>query len=154
MKDSFHLKYGSKVPTKVTALMDTGAVCHIFKSQMDGDLPFATSQKLILTNNQEMKIAGIVESEQVGTYAVVPSSIENIISVQQLADKGMMCVIAGDYLTFLRKGMELTIEPDWIQSIACRHTDGLFRVPLDEFCEDFHLNKPVNLSQSAKSSLN
>ena len=154
VKDSFHLKYGSKVPTKDTALMDTGAVCHIFKSQMDGDLPFATSQKLILTNNQEMKIAGIVESQQVGTYAVVPSSIENIISVQQLADKGMMCVIAGDYLTILRKGMELTIEPDWIQSIACRHTDGLFRVPLEEFCEDFQINKPVNLSKSAKSSLN
>ena len=107
-----------------------------------------TNQKLVLTNNHEMKIDGLVKDPKIGTYAVVPRSAENIISIQQLADKGMMCIMTADHITIMKPGYNLRIDDNFIQTQACRHIDGLFRIPINEFCDDLNLQKSEKISNS------
>ena len=134
--------FGEQAAQEPTVICDSGAAVGVMSEAFDDDIPTQTNQKLILTNDQEMRINGIVNNTAIGIYAVVPNTKENISSVQQHADKGHTAIITSQHVIILtvKGSSELQLDPGEVQSTFYRHTDGLYRLPISTFSADFNLN--------------
>ena len=133
------------ISTGQTLIGDTGSSIHVLKDQIDsGDKTSRTNIKLGFANGQTMKAASLAVNDKLGKYVIAPASTENIISIQSLLEMGYNLSGNKTHLFIhpphIKEISFARIRPEQISLAFLKHTDGIYRVSMDDLKTSLHLN--------------
>ena len=151
---TFNNHYGDNADELIskhqTLIGDTGSSVHVLKDPIDSkDKTSRTNIKLGFANGQTMKASSLAVNKKLGKYIIAPASTENIISIQSLLELGYNLSGNKTHLFIHPPEVEdinfTRIRPDQVSFAFLKHTDGIYRVSIDDLkasldLSSLHLN--------------
>ena len=91
-----------------------------------------------------MRVSCLAKNKTLGKYVVAPSSLENIVSISELLEKGYYLSGNATHLYIHPPSVQTidfkNIEPQNVTVAFMKHTDGIYRVSKEDIDGALHLN--------------